>query len=94
MRSSVPLVTAIPGAVFSGGVSGFLRAYATDSRRLLWEFDTARDYATVNRISGHGGALDGPGPVLVDGMLYLNSGLAQWGGILGNVLLVFGVSDQ
>jgi polyvinyl alcohol dehydrogenase (cytochrome) len=47
MRSSVPLVTAIPGVAFSGGVSGFLRAYATDSGRLLWEFDTARDYATL-----------------------------------------------
>jgi polyvinyl alcohol dehydrogenase (cytochrome) len=78
-------VTTIPGVVFSGGVSGFLRAYATDSGRLLWEFDTARDYATVNGVSGHGGALDGPGPVIVDGMLYVNSG--------GNVLLAFGVSD-
>ena len=87
-------VTAIPGVVFSGGVSGFLRAYATDSGRLLWEFDTARDYATVNGVSGHGGALDGPGPVVVDGMLYLNSGYAQWSGIPGNVLLAFGVSDR
>jgi polyvinyl alcohol dehydrogenase (cytochrome) len=39
----------------------------------------------VNGVSEHGGALDGPGPVIVDGMLYVNSG--------GNVLLAFGVSD-
>jgi polyvinyl alcohol dehydrogenase (cytochrome) len=82
-------VTAIPGAVFSGGVSGFLRAYSTDDARLLWEFDTARDYATVNGVSGRGGAMDGPGPVIVDGMLYVNSGYAQWSGIPGNVLLAF-----
>ena len=87
-------VTAIPGVVFSGGVSGFLRAYAMDGGRLLWEFDTARDYATVNGVSGHGGALDGSGPVIVDGMLYLSSGYAQWSGIPGNVLLAFGVGDQ
>ena len=43
-------VTVIPGVVFSGGVSGYLRAYATDDARLLWEVDTARDYATVNGV--------------------------------------------
>ena len=42
-------VTAIPGVVFSGGVSGYLRAYATPDARLLWEFDTARDFATSER---------------------------------------------
>jgi polyvinyl alcohol dehydrogenase (cytochrome) len=87
-------VTVIPGVVFSGGVSGYLRAYATDDARPLWEFDTARDYATVNGVSGHGGAIDGPGPVIVDGMLYVNSGYAQWSGIPGNVLLAFRVGDR
>jgi polyvinyl alcohol dehydrogenase (cytochrome) len=87
-------VTVIPGVVFSGSVSGYLRAYATEDARLLWEFDTARDYATVNGAPAHGGAMDGPGPVIVDGMLYVNSGYAQWSGIPGNVLLAFGVSDQ
>jgi polyvinyl alcohol dehydrogenase (cytochrome) len=87
-------VTIIPGVAFSGGVSGYLRAYATDDARLLWEFDTARDYATVNGVSGHGGAIDGPGPVIVDGMLYVNSGYAQWSGIPGNVLLAFRVGDR
>jgi polyvinyl alcohol dehydrogenase (cytochrome) len=84
-------VTAIPGVVFSGGVSGYLRAYATDDARLLWEVDTARDYATVNSVSARGGAMDGPGPTIVDGMLYVNSGYGQWGGLPGNVLLAFEV---
>jgi polyvinyl alcohol dehydrogenase (cytochrome) len=87
-------VSAIPGVVFSGGVSGYLRAYATDDARLLWQFDTARDYETVNGVPAHGGAIDGPGPVIVDGMLYVNSGYAQWGGIPGNVLLAFEVSQR
>jgi polyvinyl alcohol dehydrogenase (cytochrome) len=86
-------VTAIPGVVFSGGVSGYLRAYATGDARLLWEVDTARDYPTVNGISAHGGAMDGPGPTVVDGMLYVNSGYAQWGGLPGNVLLAFEVRN-
>jgi polyvinyl alcohol dehydrogenase (cytochrome) len=87
-------VSAIPGVVFSGSVSGFLRAYATDDGRLLWEFDTARDYPTVNGVSGQGGAIDGPGPIIVDGMLYVNSGYGQWSGVPGNVLLAFGVGDR
>ena len=86
-------VTAIPGVVFSGGVSGYLRAYATDDARLLWEVDTAREYPVVNGVSARGGAMDGPGPTIVDGMLYVNSGYAQWGGLPGNVLLAFEVGN-
>jgi polyvinyl alcohol dehydrogenase (cytochrome) len=86
-------VTAIPGVVFSGGVSGYLRAYATEDARLLWEVDTARDYSTVNSVPARGGAMDGPGPTVVDGMLYVNSGYAQWGGQPGNVLLAFEVRN-
>jgi polyvinyl alcohol dehydrogenase (cytochrome) len=86
-------VTAIPGVVFSGGVSGYLRAYATADARLLWEVDTARDYPTVNGVSAHGGAMDGPGATIVDGMLYVASGYAQWNGLSGNVLLAFEVRN-
>jgi polyvinyl alcohol dehydrogenase (cytochrome) len=87
-------VTVIPGVVFSGGVSGFLRAYSSEDGRLLWEVDTARDdYATVNRVPGRGGAMDGPGPTVVDGMLYVTSGYSLWGGKYGNVLLAFALGD-
>src|SRR5258706_3032519 len=84
-------VTAIPGVVFSGGVSGYLRAYASDDARLLWEFDTARDYATANGVAAQGGAMEGPGPTIAGGMLYVNSGYGQWGGLPGNALLAFEV---
>ncbi|WP_439366796.1 PQQ-binding-like beta-propeller repeat protein [Bradyrhizobium sp. DASA03005] len=81
-------VSLIPGVVFSGSVSGFLRAYATDGK-LLWEFDTARDFKAVNGVPARGGAIDGPGPVIAGGMLYTNSGYGQWSGVAGNVLLAF-----
>lgn len=84
-------VSLIPGIVFSGGVSGFLRAYATDGK-LLWEFDTAQNFKAVNGVAAHGGAIDGPGPVIAGGMLYTNSGYGQWSGIAGNVLLAFEVA--
>jgi len=47
----------------------------------------------VNSVSAHGGAMDGPGPTIVDGMLYVASGYAQWGGLPGNVLLAFEVRN-
>ena len=87
-------VSVIPGVVFSGGVSGILRAYATSDARLLWEFDTVRDYKAVNGVPAHGGAIDGPGPVIVDGMLYTNAGYGQWGGVAGNVLLAFEIGAE
>jgi polyvinyl alcohol dehydrogenase (cytochrome) len=83
-----------PGVVFSGGVSGFLRAYATADGKLLWEYDTARDYTTVNGAPAHGGAIDGPGPIIAGGMLYTNSGYGQWGGVAGNALLAFEVAKE
>jgi hypothetical protein len=70
-----------------------LRAYATADARLLWEVDTARDYPTVNGVPAHGGAMDGPGATIVDGMLYVASGYAQWNGLAGNVLLAFEVRN-
>jgi polyvinyl alcohol dehydrogenase (cytochrome) len=79
-----------PGVVFSGSVDGHMRAYAAEDGRILWDFDTAREYAPVNGVKGHGGSIDGPGAVVVDGMVYVNSGYARQNGMPGNVLLAFG----
>jgi polyvinyl alcohol dehydrogenase (cytochrome) len=86
-------VTAIPGAVFSGSVDGHLRAFATEDGRLLWDFDTEHDYPTVNGVRAKGGSLDGAGPVIVGGMLFVNAGYARNGGVAGNVLLAFAPED-
>jgi polyvinyl alcohol dehydrogenase (cytochrome) len=83
-------VTVTPGVVFSGSVDGHMRAYAAEDGRILWDFDTAREYAPVNGVKGHGGSIDGPGAVVVDGMVYVNSGYARQNGMPGNVLLAFG----
>jgi polyvinyl alcohol dehydrogenase (cytochrome) len=82
-------LTAIPGVVFSGSDDGHLRAYATEDGRVLWDVDTVREYQTANGVRGKGGSLDGAGPVLVGGMLFVNSGYARNGGMAGNVLLAF-----
>lgn len=82
-------VTAIPGVVFSGSMSGVMRAFDSDTGKVLWEYDSVRDYDTVNGAPGRGGAIDQSGVVVVDGVVYLNSGYANWGGNPGNVLLAF-----
>jgi len=50
-----------------------------------------REYDGANRVKGKGGSIDGPGPVVVNGVVYVNSGYGSWGGIPGNVLLAFAV---
>lgn len=83
--------TAIPGVVFSGARDGVLRAYSSKDGSVVWQYDTVRDFETVNHVAARGGSIDGPGPVAAGGMLFVNSGYAYWGGAPGNVLLAFGV---
>jgi polyvinyl alcohol dehydrogenase (cytochrome) len=82
-------VTLIPGAVFSGASDGGIRAYSTTDGRILWQYDTNRDFDTVNKIPAKGGSIDATGPVAVGGMLYVNSGYNGIVGRAGNVLLAF-----
>jgi len=82
-------VTVIPGAVFSGSMDGRLRAFNSADGNLLWEFDTLRDFETVNGVKARGGSLNATGPVVSGGMLYVDSGYGQLGGMPGNVLLAF-----
>ncbi len=83
-------ISVVPGAVFAGTTTGMLRAHATSDGHVLWEFDTAREFDTVNGVPGKGGSLNGPGPVIAGGMLFSTSGYAYLGtGLAGNVLLAF-----
>ena len=87
-------VTAIPGIAFSGSVDGHLRAYSTAAGKIVWDFDTIQPYETVNGVTARGGSLDGPGPAIAGGMLFVNSGYPTAGGMPGNVLLAFSVDGK
>ena len=84
-------LTLIPGVVFSPGLDGHLRAFSTEDGTMVWDFDTAREYSTVNGVPAKGGSIDGAGPVIAGGMVFVNSGYPRNGGMPGNVLLAFGV---
>jgi len=87
-------VTVIPGVVFSGSMDGHLRAYRTSDGTVLWDFDTLRDFETVNGPPARGGSLNATGPTVAAGMLFVNSGYGQLGGMAGNVLLAFATGRQ
>lgn len=82
-------VSAIPGVVFSGSIDGHLRGFSTSTGEVLWDVDTEREFDSVNGKPAHGGSLDVAGPAVVNGMVFVNSGYGQWGGMPGNVLLAF-----
>ncbi|MBA4747377.1 MAG: PQQ-binding-like beta-propeller repeat protein [Sphingopyxis sp.] len=86
---SAPVTLA--GAILLGGThNGLIRAYAADTGRLLWSYDTIRDFITVNGVKARGGSIDSAGPVVAGGYLIVNSGYDKFNEIPGNVLLVFG----
>jgi polyvinyl alcohol dehydrogenase (cytochrome) len=87
-------VTAIPGVVFSGALDGHLRAYSIKDGKIIWDNDTLRDYQTVNGVTAKGGSIDGPGPVIVGGLVIVNSGYGYFNAIPGNVLLAFSVDGR
>ena len=93
-NSQSAAATAIPGVVFSGTADGHLRAYSTKDGTILWDYDTAQMTQTVNGGRAKGGALDGGGPTVVNGVLYTNSGYGRLVGQPGNLLLAFTVDGK
>ena len=86
-------ITAIPGAVIAGHMDGRLRIYAADSGEKLWELNSLQDFDTVSGEKTHGGSFSGPGTVVADGMIYVNSGYGIYNHMPGNLLLAIGPTD-
>ena len=83
-------VTAIPGVVFSGGWDGMLRALSASDGHIIWKYNTAQDFKTVNGVAARGGSMGAPGPTVAGGMLFVGSGyIGVRNGMPGNVLLAF-----
>ena len=89
-RGIVGAVTLIPGALLSGARDGMIRAVSSRTGQLLWEFDTAKEFMTVNGVPAKGGSLASGGPIVANGMVFIGSGYPGFqGGQPGNVLLAF-----
>jgi polyvinyl alcohol dehydrogenase (cytochrome) len=90
-RGQAGPASAIPGAVFTGGWDGILRAVDANGK-VIWSFNAVRDFDTVNHVPAKGGSFGSAGPVIVGGMVFAASGYpGTLRGTPGNVLLAFGV---
>jgi polyvinyl alcohol dehydrogenase (cytochrome) len=96
-------VTAIPGAVFAASMDGHFRAYAAEDGNVVWDFNTAVDpIIDVLGKPAYGGVMDGAGPTIVNGMVYVHSGYAgrstanihDLKGKEGNLLIAFSVDGK
>jgi polyvinyl alcohol dehydrogenase (cytochrome) len=85
--SAAPSV--IDGAVVSAALNGAVYVNDAKTGKLLWSFETAKDYDGINGVKGKGGAIDSNSITAVNGLLLVNSGYAMFGQTGGNVLLAF-----
>lgn len=96
-------VTAIPGVVFAASMDGHFRAYSARDGKVIWEFNTAaKQLKTVAGKKAYGGVMDGAGPTIVNGIVYVHSGYAgrsteranDLSGREGNLLIAFSVDGK
>ena len=88
-------VTALDGVVFSGSLDGHLRAYDSETGEIMWEYNTLNTYSTVNGVTAIGGSINGPGPAIAQGHVYVNSGYGMWNmWIPGNALIALSVNGE
>ncbi len=81
--------TLAPGVIFGASLDGQLRAFAASDGRVLWTFDTNKEFETVNGVRGAGGGIDSAGPVVAGDAVYAVSGYDRFGQKAGNLLLAF-----
>ena len=80
----------MPGVVFTGSSDGMLRALATSNGQVLWQYNTAHEYETVNGVVAKGGNMGQAGATIAGGMVFIGSGYGTGNSGFGNVLLAFG----
>lgn len=80
--------------MFAGHLSGWLRAYDGATGAVLWAFDTTAKSPAVNGVTAQGGSMSGPGALVTDGHVVVNSGYAFGGHMPGNALLVFSIEGR
>jgi polyvinyl alcohol dehydrogenase (cytochrome) len=89
--SNAAATTGISGVAFVGGADGKIHALSTADGKVVWEYDTAHEFPTVNKVPAHGGGIGSAGVTVAGGMMFVGSGYGITGSNSGNVLLAFGV---
>jgi polyvinyl alcohol dehydrogenase (cytochrome) len=79
----------IDGALVAGGLDGIVRVFDAKTGEVLFRFDTARSFETINGVAARGGSIDAASIFAANGYLFVNSGYGMFGQTPGNVLLAF-----
>jgi polyvinyl alcohol dehydrogenase (cytochrome) len=85
--SAAPIV--VDRSVIAGALDGRVYIYDAASGDILWQYDTLRDFDTLNGIPGKGGGIDSHSVFAGDGMVFVASGYGSFRQPPGNVLLAF-----
>jgi polyvinyl alcohol dehydrogenase (cytochrome) len=87
-------ILATEDLVFVGALDGQLYGIDTANGDILWEYDSWRDYDSVNELPTQGGAIDVHGPFVAGRQLIVQSGYGSFGQRGGNALLVFELNED
>lgn len=85
--SATPL--AIDQSVVAGSIDGKLYVFDSKTGDIVWEYDTLRDFDTLNGVAGKGGSIDSHSIFAGNGMVFVSSGYGRFSQPAGNVLLAF-----
>jgi polyvinyl alcohol dehydrogenase (cytochrome) len=85
--SSAP--TLVDGTVVTAALNGALYVNDAKTGKLLWSYETAKEYDGINGVKGKGGAIDSNSITAMNGLLLVNSGYGMFGQAGGNMLLAF-----
>ncbi|MGI9288769.1 MAG: PQQ-binding-like beta-propeller repeat protein, partial [Pseudomonadales bacterium] len=82
-------VTVTDDLVFAPALNGVIYAFSADSGKLIWQYDTAQEFKSVNDVDTKGGSIDLGGVYLAGGQLFVTSGYEVFGQQAGNAFMVF-----
>lgn len=85
--SATPL--AIDKSVIAASIDGKLYVFDGKTGKIVWQFDTLRDFDTINGAEGKGGSIDSHSIFAGNGMIFVSSGYNRFSQPPGNVLLAF-----
>ncbi len=85
--SAIPLV--VDNAVIAGAIDGRLYIFDAESGETIFQYDTLRDFETVNGVAARGGSIDSHSVFAGSGMLFVAAGYGSFRQPPGNVLLAF-----
>ena len=77
------------GAVIAAGLDGRLFIFNSETGEELFQYDTVKDFDTVNGVEGYGGTIDSHSIAAGSGMVFVGSGYGSFRQVAGNVLLAF-----